>query len=332
MALPKKNFFQSWKGLMIVTFLFVTFASFLFWLDFFRGYQTQMSVLVIGRGMTDGSVVAKNLSGITQTLSFYERVLAGNENIDDRFAEESSSERLSHWQGVNQVSRGGDTDILNVVTRGDSPEESRELALATTKSLFEVAAFYYTIRTDVDLRVIDGPLTAGFINNPLLYGAISLASGLLVTILFFALLWFVPRVFSFAFASRLHKKKEAEEIVLAHLGESVPLIDPTKFVPEKLRNLSFEGEKPLVKENAHRPLFPQSLSKSEAPANLPFAENNFPKFGEEMISEKYPKFENLEEKEFSLSQFSEAGPIQPKTEEPTAEEYKRRLNVLLAGK
>src|SRR3990167_9926640 len=76
-----------WARAFLVTLFFVTLASGLFWLDFFRSYQAEVTVLVVSKTGTVQSSgdVAGNVAEIARTLSFYELVLAYNDLIDDAF-------------------------------------------------------------------------------------------------------------------------------------------------------------------------------------------------------------------------------------------------------
>src|SRR5687768_2338352 len=91
---------RSWRGAMLVTFVFLTAASFLFWLDFFRAYETEMRILAIGRSTIPSAEITENLVEIGGTLSFYERVLAQHEDLEDKFAGMKPDERKRGWQSL----------------------------------------------------------------------------------------------------------------------------------------------------------------------------------------------------------------------------------------
>ena len=114
------------------------------------------------------------------------------------------------------------------------------------------------------------------------------------------------------------------------LGASVPYIDPQKFVPERPAALTFESshEEQQIRQEILAPVVPRETDVEGMVWNermlpgmdvesLPFElEDTFP---EEDSKEVMPND--------SRSEVSEPVP----SGEPTAEEYKRRLNELLAG-
>ena len=324
------NFFtsSSSKRAFVVAFVFVTLASALFWLDFFRSYRAEITVLVISKTAMSSQEVAENMAEAVRTLSFYERVLSDNDLIDDDFEGYAPDKRKALWNDVISVKRQANSGALVLETKGDTPEKVKRLAKQTAQTLFSAAGLYYNVKTDIDMRVIDGPIVSYALAKPFLFGATSILTGLIVTSLFFFVL---NAISEFAARQKTGTEKVQEKF---SIGETVPWIDPRKFIPSKPKELSFE--------NASKELrAPQYVAHAPAPANLPVAseEIELPTASEQDLPFEFETSPQEFEEMFSAEQGEPLGfPVrgehsiqQSNRGEPTSEEYKRRLNELLSG-
>lgn len=359
----KFAFPASWMRTFVVALFFVTLSAGLFWLDFFRSYRAEMTILVVSRTDTSqsGVAVAENLAGITRTLSFYDRVLADNNFIDDAFLGYAPDKRKKAWNDMVSVRKLDGGSVLTLSATGDTSEEAAVLAKQTAQTLFSVASLYYNVKTDVDIRVIDGPLLRYALVSPLLFGAVSLFTGFFITTLFFLLLNAVPE-----FIVRRKKNLLLDETAVRQNislekyvvpekaypefspGETVPWIDPKKFIPAKPRALSFENTLQETKKSM------PSVAHAPAPANLPVApsEMELPVADEVFLPFEFEAPALDLEVSFPSKQGDPLGfpirgehsimasmetPSQGESDsttdrgEPTTDEYKRRLNELLSG-
>ena len=334
----------SWGRTFVVTLVFVMLASGLFWLDFFRSYQADMTVLVVSRTGVPGVSrdVAGNMAALTRTLSFYERVLAENDLIDDDFDGLTPHKRKALWNDTVSVKLEKGSSTISVRATGDTPEQAKRLGRQTAQTMFAVAGLYYNVKTDVDMRIIDGPIVARTLKNPLLFSLTSIFVGMFVTAIFFLILNMVPgfiggrkQVTDSPKRAAITEKTYPEFSV----GETVPWIDPRKFVPARPTALSFESfsqadDVPVTRVQ-------HAMRRAQAPANLPTAsdEMDLPVADEASLPFEFEA--RPEDIEASFVETIEE-PVRPQTSmpdvsapaqgEPTAEEYKRRLNELLAGK
>lgn len=350
----------SWRRSFFVTLFFVTLAALLFWLDSFRLYESEIRVLIIGKTPSASTdQVVENFAELTSNLSFYERVLAGNDLIDDDFVGYSQDQRKALWNEAVRVKRSEGSGVLVVTARQDTSEKAKMLAEETVKTLFSVAGFYYNIQTDVDLRVVDGTIVKTTLRSPLQYGMVSFGSALVLTTLFFSLLSVTPFFFRRRPSSVSSGQATAAEMAFSDksdqdfaLGAAVPFIDPRKFVPARPTTLSFESshEEQRIREEILAPVrtapapvvVPRPVSERMLPGmdmeHLPFEFEEVPPTGE-MIREQGASNEvfSLQEPAVFRSEkaalvTNEVVPEVPvKTGEPTIEEYKRRLNELLSG-
>jgi len=367
LAIRNKLKRSSFGRAFVVTFFFVTLASSLFWLDFFRSYNTEVVVLVISRSNTveNSSSIADNMVALTQTLSFYNRLLIENDSLDDDFLGYAPDKRKESWNERVFVTKQNASGVLVIRANGDTPEKSKQFASQTVRTMFSVTGLYYNVKTDVDMRIVDGPLVSYTLQKPFLYIGTSFLTSLFLTSFFFFFLRVVPEL--------IGRKKEREissdassstengnfddlDTRYAYpeftASDTLPRINLKKFIPEKPQALSFER---LVQEeeSSQRVYGTQNVKHASAPVNLPVAsdERDFPAVDEaslpfefETVSEEIeiPEGESFEntiptvDKMFppvssqrELEQEEPASAIS--TSEPTQEDYKRRLNELLAN-
>lgn len=338
---------SSFVRAFIVTVIFVTLASGLFWLDFFRSYSTEVTVLVVSHSsaIENSSSVADNMAELTKTLSFYNRLLTENDSIDDSFIGYAPDKRKENWNNVVSVTKQNGSGVLIIRANGDTPEKSRQLAMQTAQTMFSVAGLYYNVKTDVDMRIVDGPLVSYTLERPFSYVGIIFLTSFSLTSLFFFLLRRVPELFgkrnTETFVSNTAFLKENgffDELDERHAypdfnaNDYASWIDPKKFIPEKPQALSFE--RPAQEETQRVP----RVKHASAPANLPVAsdEMNLPVADEASLPftfETAPEEIEISEAE----SFEEITPVieeifsTPNRGEPTQEDYKRRLNELLAN-
>lgn len=303
------RFLSGSKILYFVTLFFVTLSAGLIWLDAFRVFEAELSILVKERVALETDA-ASALADIAGTLRFAEALSEAPGLSDLLPAGASSDARKNAWQErmSADASAGG---VVTVRLRAESSEEARLLASSFVKEFLATSSRYYDIEREIDVKVIDGPLSATAISTPVLYALVSLLSGFLITTLFFAALFGFGKI-----ARPLGKKTEEPTLPI---GEAVPWIDPSKFVPVKPRALAYD-EADEVGSSVNEDASDQTASApiQEAPANLPVMDE-IPAF----------EFENAPEEETVSENSQEESAPQG---EPSAEEYKRRLNELLRGK
>jgi hypothetical protein len=329
----------SLRRAFIVTLVFVTLSAALFWLDFFRSYRAEMAVLVVSKTAVSSQDATENAAELVRTLAFYERVLADNDLIDDNFVGYAPDQRKALWNDTVFVKRRAESSVLTVRARGETPEKAKRLAKQTAQTLFATMSFYYNIKTEMDMRVIDGPLVSYTLTSPFLFGATSIVTGFSITLLFF---WFLNTVSGFVAERKPKTEKIYPEFAL---GETVPWIDPRKFIPAKPM-FSFKNAFPET-SGAPEASVSQYVAHAPAPANLPIApiEMELPIADESTLPLEFETPPQEYETMFSSNQGELLGfpvrgehNIQPQSvspelqrSEPTNEEYKRRLNELLSG-
>lgn len=321
---------NSWTRTFLVTLLFLVLASALFWLDHFRAYETEVSVLFVTEEKHPAPVVADAMGAIMQTLTF---ALRAEEGLSQGLllpVTDAKDEQKVFWNNHLTVKTNKESGILVFTQKADSESESREKADATLKTLMLATNIYYGEAHQVELRVIDKPLTRIAVSSWVSYGLAVLATALVFTSLFFGVLWVLSR-----------KTVHTLPTIETHIGESVPWLDPQKFVAVKPETLTFQKTPEETVEETVQTVYPGketiALKKptkvaekvAHAPSNLPVMSGALPQFGieevdiitEEPILDTIVSEEGLEKETLTFDA----------TAEPTVEEYKRRLNELLKG-
>jgi hypothetical protein len=291
--------------------LILAATFFLLFLDRFKTYNTEISVIFIPQNekiAQHADQIAENLTIIPTKLSFYEKLLRDNKDIEDQFIGFDKDKRKELWARTIQIKREKESTIINI--EANNHFESQKLAKQTAFTLFSVMSQYYNIRTDIDFRIIDGPITRSYIKNWPILAIVSLVTGMILALLI--------NIVSLNLAG-LFGKREEKKISEEKIFQSFPKIDFT------------EKEYPRKAEIKIPEINPVAAKKAQAPINLPIAKVESEKPDTEpdaAISKIYP-LENVEIAK--LEEIYEKKEEPTIKSEPTEEELKERLNQLLRG-
>ncbi|MCW1888309.1 MAG: hypothetical protein KIH67_002030 [Candidatus Moranbacteria bacterium] len=348
------KYFQknSFGRLYVVTLVFLTFASALFWLDYFRVYQTETSVLFVTNQEQEVAEVTHSMGAVMKTLTFAERVERDFPEVVVFPEGVSKDEKKNFWNTQLTVATKEQGGILTFAQKAENQEEAMQKTVATLKTLFVATNLYYSNSNEVEVRVIDKPATKVVVGSIFTYLGVSFLTALFATTLFFFLLLSL-KVFG------KDSVKPVGGFENSHIGEAVPWIGAEKFVAVRPSTLSYQEEQENEIEVAP---VRQAKKGAAAPGNLPIMAGSLPQFGiletPEMLDDAVilPEIEVIETplpepvEEYVVDEITEeqvsdgerAGAtvaeaherveIQKDPEaEPTVEEYKRRLNELLKG-
>lgn len=356
----EKNYYKQKESFSLPQAFFVAvavaFACAILFTQVFKVYRSEMTLMVVARSEKSAAQkkdIVENLSGLPQSLSFYDLLLEENPDLADRNAYESAEKRRSDWRKILDVSqpkiKNNPYIIIGITTSDRSGSE--KIAQKTAQTLISMTGRYYDIRKDIDVRIIDGPVTIQeTINRPLI-AILSFAAGLAA----FGLIVMFPKMKLRESGSRIKTssfvalngikdifskkeavateegKKEIESIYSAEEGLKVEsqqkvVSSEKEIVPEVKEETTTYSKAPdnlpIAQETSamypNFPEFPVSHPKmGGAPSNLPFADENFVFMtAPENVIDTEPKEEPKEE---------------IKKHEPTPEELKSRLNKLLQG-
>lgn len=253
-----------------ITLCFVV-ASGLFWWNDFSAYRGSASVLVKEFTCPTGEAV-DTIVGLTKNLSFYETLLRDHPKLVDMFSKQSPDDRRAMWNDRLRISHqsGG---VIDITVWGATPEEATTWTRSTVETFVTTASRYYDMKTDIDIRLTDGPIVHSELRYPLVWATVSVVSGGVLMILFLTLLRWFPSIYGgIVFIGRLTKDvpERTKGFFTERWSPGKWTIDPRKFVPQKPERLfSFEGEpvntpEPLpVPENS-----PTILAEAEAMATV----------------------------------------------------------------
>ena len=308
---------------------------FLLLLDNYKRYQTDISIIVIPKStvtIIDHEMIVYNVKSFPTTLTFYNRLLADNTSINDEAAGKSNDQRKKAWNRKisTKTSKNDKGSIVTLRLFGKTAQESQDLAVKSAQTLFAVTSKYYNIKDDINLHVIDQPITKPA--NSFVY-AFAIAS----LIIGFILAWLVEKFFVSVESKFKHQSTPRTSMIhdqLRNLKQSITRADiKIKSIAdiykeevkidevEALEKKEQEKKRVEQLENARLksmypnfPEMPVHRQAASAPSNLPIGED---------IDEAPEAADANETQEDDVNHM--------KDHEPTEEELKRRLNQLLRG-
>ncbi|MFA5993727.1 MAG: hypothetical protein WC823_02080 [Parcubacteria group bacterium] len=316
-------------------------------------YQAQSRILFLPKNeaaVRNIDQIIENARQIPLSLSFYNKIVELNGDIEDGALELPDAKRKEFWNAKIETRQVKKSGVLEIVIFDASQLQAEIIMQQTVAGILTVMGNYYDVQNGLNMRVIDGPITqeATRVNYAQTVG-ISLAGGILAGILITWLINFMVELFSSEAAEE--KKSIARPGLFPKF--SFPEVNMKKPFggegkKEKVFNFNLADEVALV-----QPIQPKKFSffgsrekKSSAPSNLPVDEEfNFKLAGAEAVSMESvvpmeaPVAAAEEENEFVLDMGGakkDASPIMlganvDNKREATPEEVKMRLNKLLSG-
>lgn len=341
----------------VLALFFIGTASFLS-LDSFREYRAEISIIALPKGgdIPAGQVV-ENIAVLPTTLDFFDALLLSDERIAlfSDIDEQPMAVRKSAWSEMLAVERQGESGMITYSISAESQEEAVLLARQMSKVLFEKIGAYYDIRSDVSIRLVEGPLVRTSVATPFLWIGMSLSFGIVAALVVTLLLSNATLLFARV------RVAAAPEAGSSHRMEPIkPAFHPSAFIPKKpLALFSESGEAKVHEEKWDKILAAQeaeakraelssiiartakpvvSAVSSAAPANLPVMDENefFAQFQATAAAQEAEAAETTETE--AVAPLTAAAPAVSAPEEteapaeavePTVEEYRRRLNELL---
>lgn len=337
----------------------VSLTFFLLAIDSAKEYRSEISILVNAKSELaekQSEKITANIIELPKTLSFYDRLLKFNPDVRDVTAGLTPDERKQKWNemfSIEQVGQNSSVFKISIVAKREADAE--QLAGKSARTLFDTVAFYYDIKNDVDLRIIDGPLSKSQV--PALSGLLLLS--IIGGFAFAVMLNFIFLVIKnrFAKGSDLLKKNYLFDF------KKDSIVTPEKEI-EALRNLyqNERDESPFIFEETNEEMvLPIDKVEKNADAESKFQEMK--KITKKFEPGKYPNFSEMpirqaqqpatvpdnlpvadetffaghvapqetETVQKQVATIVEEEPVIDMKKEPTPEELKKRLNQLLRG-
>ncbi len=334
----------------VFALFFIGTAAFLS-LDSFREYRAEISIIVLPESNAlAADQVVENIAILPTTLSFFDALIASDERIAEfsDIDEQPMAVRKSVWSEMLQVERQRESGVITYSIAAESQEEAVLLARQMSKMLFEQIGAYYDIRSDISVRLVEGPFVRTSVASPLLWVGTSLGLGMAAALVVTFIVSYIgalsPSVRTAPVSESRAPRKTAEP--------AKPSFHPSAFIPKKpLALFSESGEAKAHEEKWDKILAVQEaeakraelhdlmvrsakpvapIAAAAAPANLPVMDENefFAQFqataaAQEAAAEAAPLIEEAP----VVATPEVSAPVE--AVEPTVEEYRRRLNELL---
>ncbi|MFA7209308.1 MAG: hypothetical protein WC120_03395 [Parcubacteria group bacterium] len=302
-----------------------------------KTYRAETSILFLPKtGITARNIdqIIANARQIPLALSFYDKLLQKNPSIADAASGLPAAERKEFWNSRIEVAQIGKSGLIGLSAFGADQAEAESLNRLVTNDLLVVLSNYYNVKTDLDIRIIDGPISSEVAGMDVwLRIAVSLASGFIIGFLAVVLFTILSEVdFEQVAGSADGGSKEAKKEPIVGL----PRVSFTETRTEKkepaaevknIFNFDTEKEASLVSPKKD---FITSEKKAAAPSNLPVSEEEFTfNISGEADLPVSPTIGTEEVK--PLEEMIADAVAADTTREATPEEVKARLNKLLKG-
>lgn len=303
-------------------FLFFIFSilSFIFLAKNNQVYFSEISIIFIPKSekaALNSEQILGNLEKLPQKLSFYQKMIRENNNIENYLSGISPEKIKSEWNNDLKINREGSSSIITFSIAQKNQLEATNFSRALVSTLLNSAAHYYDIKRDIDLRIIEGPIIQSSISNVANLVFFSLFLGLIIVVLL---------TYFFYWISGISQRDSTP------FQEPKTIQKPLSEILEKTITPKKEIQIPEIKKEITE--IPQNAAPTKsasAPENLSFIDEDY--FRSNIIKSNGITKKKEEIKEVKTPET----PKEKKAEdvdfhrEPTQEELKNRLNKLLRG-
>lgn len=220
--------------------LLIAAVVFSFGINSKKNYQSEIKVLLLPKSeVAAGNVdqIIENAKEIPRSLSFYDKLVELDPSIEDGSFNLSDEKRKIAWNSKIEIKRIDKSGIISISAFSNDQTQAENISNRIANDLAIVMGKYYDMKTDLDMRRIDGPIVYLVSQTNILnWIFLSLLAGFFSSLLIFS----VSEVFS-------------EK-------------DPTQVKPVK-SPVAWAG---LAKYDFRRPTKPfEQDKKAPAPENLP---------------------------------------------------------------
>ena len=337
--------------IFILGIIFMTTLSLLL-IDSNKLFRSTISVMLIPRSQEVASHIddiSANAQELPKTLAFFEKMLSDNPGVNDFTRGKTPDERKKLWNKYITVSqaKGGSETIIEISLYAKKQSDAEALSKKTAQTLFSVMSGYYNVKSELDMRVIDGPISSVAVNDLWWIISVSAAIGFLIAFLVHSI---TEKIFAFGFALK-SRTLQNRLVDMTHTdfspSASVPSSIEDLYLPEELaavQNAEKASEEiAQPQEAAAASISSEEMRKMQYPdfPEMPMGHNggmgresvapdNLPVFDGASFQFGAPKEDQVEPKKESCESSYQTEPV--KHHEPTQEEIKKRLNALLSGK
>jgi hypothetical protein len=329
-----KNIWLKKIGILGAIFFFVL----IFNLNKSRVYEAETAILVLPKNATMAGQldsITENFRAVLASLAFNDRISEGSDALAPG-VELPNAKRKEFWNSKLAVMRVDESGVLRIKNFDADSTLAKELNADTVDSLIAIAGSYYNIKTDLDLRIVDGPIVQRIASQNL---TLTIGKSILWSLGLYLVFFFL---LPFMFIKRDGKRREIPgrdfSRKISSTQKPKPLIIPEEenyfaaknfFPPTQKPQVAVEVEvkkAQLPKSGFFPSTFPSFGKKAPTPANLPVSEEAVP----DIFRQKEP---TPEVKKVALEPIKEEDKAELEyiSREATPEEVKARLNRLLGG-
>lgn len=269
-----------------------------------RAYRGETDILFVPKSEKAArniNQIIANAERLPRSLSFYDKLLELNPDIEDPASGQTDDKRKKFWEEEIFSRHIGASGIVRVSALSGDQSQAEIVSQKTAHDTIAVMSRYYDTANDLDMRVIDGPIVFSANENKIstwifLSALLGIAAGM-VAYLFYSLVKAITPKTILAKPAIFGREKQT------------PLFEKTAI---KKEGLPKKDSKNIFAPAEEAPYFALG-KKAGAPENLPIGDT-FSFTGDKKNTES----EIIKEEE-------------KKSHEATAEEVRARLNKLLSG-
>lgn len=325
------EFFKS-KTFWLI-FILTLAAVFVAGMSSSRVFKSEMDILFIPKSekaVRNIDQIISNAREIPTALSFYDKMLELNGDIEDGAAGLPDYKRKLFWNEKLSVEKNKSSGFLAVSVLDSNQWQAEVISRQVANDIVAVMSRYYDTKNDLDIRVTDGPIVSQTLKWPVAgWALLAIAAGIFLGV---PVSWLVNYFLMRKSASGRREKMTMprafsiswEKAFPFGKGEAQPE-KPDPFIPKTKERLEVEREfsapkmadKKIIAEKKEA-VARGITKKASVPANLPIAEE-FHLPISEFRKEEIKKVETEKKEELKS------------TREATPEEVRERLNKLLRG-
>lgn len=242
-------------------FVPLTLVAGLFWLSEIRGYRAEMSLLVLPK-TEFGQGAAANLSALARELPFAVSMYNNELSLENPLTGKTTAERVKTWQEAVTIATSGRSDLIRITARAADQDEALTLIKGVAAELVRTGSRYYNQKTDIDIRIIEEPVTVPSLSAWPRFLVLTFGSSLAFTLLLFLVHELIDRLFP---------RKS-----VAYSGNGEYAISPDTFKPRVPTYWSHE-EKSIMNETplqTETETFPESVAAPEETREEDVVEEN----------------------------------------------------------
>jgi len=153
--------------IFISFFLAISLAGLLFFSSSDPVYQSEMDILLIPKSPVtaqNADKIQNDTKEIITSLNFYDNILDKNLESTELTLGQSAAQRKSAWQKMVSVEKSKNSNILKIFALDKSRGKAEALSQEVANQASETMSQYYNIKTDLEIRIIDGPVSEKNLN------------------------------------------------------------------------------------------------------------------------------------------------------------------------